>query len=1104
MLSWNLAEKREGTTWVCGKVVSDERDSRRRKKRMGEDGSVLPDEEDDDDDESDDDAIRETLEVWLQLVEVRSVALHFPPRQRSDSLLHSQRPSFTQTQFLTSLRSFANPAAPSSDRASSPPRRREPQQSSFSSSSTNRPILQRPPSQLSGDPVKKKRPRTDPRLSGGSSSFPAPLLPAPAPPPPQQQQQQLALPVIDPNVPLHQQDPRLLALLSHLIPSLAAQQSHSTAQPTRPISTSANHDAIAALRASLGPSSNSSHGIDIDVSEHGTAPTSTADTKGKGRAMPPPSLPPSSSAPMGGSKGKKSGRDEEYVAIEQGDSKGKSNPLDPNGCFNCKRKKSTVWRQKVGESGQRSTVCNGESARRTKGCDNGFANLLDLPLTACGVFYNKHGHHRSGKNERTSPVRQQDSAQGSKSSSGGRPLQGRLTATCESDLKKVKAKKVVSHAHGSARMPGMLPPPSPSKVIGPSSRSPGTNFGLWSTSGRGIMTSPARSPRRGHRNAAATAPHFGLATTSPVRGSYRPPGGGVGLRSGYESDGDGRGNSLSFNALFRAPGSPSPQRTNSSSGQGAKPIPAYLLTASPGTALDRILNDTNIDINSFDMPMPDAVESSERHEQEREEQRRHVPMEDEGADDDEHDLFRLGDQEGLDHALSLYLQSMSPIHKENARPPLGGDASANKAPRGLFDGMLESTNSTIDPATSTSVFAGLAATSAPPTTDVEFDSLLSSLRRDFSTRLSSNALTAPSSPLDSSSPCVQPRTSSATPGQKSKAPQSCGRPAPSILHSFIDGLVPALALQTEDGVGQEATPASDDDPWAPASPSEDATMTLEGFAASLRRVAADEASTSSTAVTSTDANKSSSNAYDLSHLLMLPTKTSRQLVPSHLIATSDVGYDFDGSLPPSSPPLLPSEAFPTPSEFDSVSGITPEELGLDMDDDEQRGGVISGGEVDRLKATLLAAMSGSTGTNEDEGSKNQLSALLSKLGALSDGAGAGANDKVSLDRSTVNKLLEMMSRNQSQQHLSARVGTTASNRPSPVAAPTPPPIRPSSSTEPATSGTAATSEGFDLFGDVGEKGHRLETEQEQSEQQQQDGDLSKMYASLFSEAAGFD
>lgn len=75
MLSWNLAEKRQGTTWVCGKVDGGGRDTeahRRKKRRLDESAAVagvlMDDSEDEDDDE--DEVPLETLEVWLQLVEV--------------------------------------------------------------------------------------------------------------------------------------------------------------------------------------------------------------------------------------------------------------------------------------------------------------------------------------------------------------------------------------------------------------------------------------------------------------------------------------------------------------------------------------------------------------------------------------------------------------------------------------------------------------------------------------------------------------------------------------------------------------------------------------------------------------------------------------------------------------------------------------------------------------------------------------------------------------------------------------------------------------------------------------------------------------------------
>lgn len=72
MLSWNLAEKREGTTWVCGRVAKDPAGSRRVRRKLNTTGSNMYDMEDPEADN--DDEITETLEVWLQLVEV-SVSL---------------------------------------------------------------------------------------------------------------------------------------------------------------------------------------------------------------------------------------------------------------------------------------------------------------------------------------------------------------------------------------------------------------------------------------------------------------------------------------------------------------------------------------------------------------------------------------------------------------------------------------------------------------------------------------------------------------------------------------------------------------------------------------------------------------------------------------------------------------------------------------------------------------------------------------------------------------------------------------------------------------------------------------------------------------------
>lgn len=69
MLSWTLAEKKEGTTMVCGKIAGSEAEARRSKRRKGDDGNAVADYLEDEDSESGDES-EETLEVWLQLSEV--------------------------------------------------------------------------------------------------------------------------------------------------------------------------------------------------------------------------------------------------------------------------------------------------------------------------------------------------------------------------------------------------------------------------------------------------------------------------------------------------------------------------------------------------------------------------------------------------------------------------------------------------------------------------------------------------------------------------------------------------------------------------------------------------------------------------------------------------------------------------------------------------------------------------------------------------------------------------------------------------------------------------------------------------------------------------
>ena len=413
--------------------------------------------------------------------------------------------------------------------------------------------------------------------------------------------------------------------------------------------------------------------------------------------------------------------------------------------------------------------------------------------------------------------------------SSNRSLKGQLTLTCEADsMRALNSPK-------KRRIGGLIPPPSPSKRIGPNPRhSPGMDYssifrsnGATSRTASGhIMTSPGRSPRR-------LAKSLGLgstmwAATSPVRGSAYTFGGGFGETAGAMSD------PYDFSAIYAGNQSPSPERHARGNSDS---IPTYLLTASPGTALRKVLSDTNIgiDMNGFnstdyDIDMKDTDPFSGGS-------RGGSGMHGEGED------------------LSFFLRS-SPeqrSEKENQPPTTGANDD------------------------------GMHSTTAAASTD--FDSLF----RGDSTHLSSTAFTQPSSPGPSlpSSPCVQPRTSSATPGQKGKGAATSGRPAPSIHHSFMDHLIPGLALEEES------------DSWTPATAGDDLESMADG----------------------------KNERYDISQLL-LPSHSSRSitaplLASRHHHRPTHPSENSDFDLPPSSPPILPSETFPTPSEFDS--GITPEE-----------------------------------------------------------------------------------------------------------------------------------------------------------------------------------
>lgn len=897
MLSWNLAERHKGTTWVTGRVTG----TPRKQPESPEAG------EDDEEDDSDDEGGDEALEVHLQLVEVSLCADWRTGWRGADHRPISQRPAFTQTQFLTSLRSFAQPApsVAGSDKASSPVRR-PPIASSVSA--PVKPIVGPP-----GDPIKKKRTRDS--LLPTRQLRPSASLPAIS----EANDQLAAL-----------KDPKVLSLLTQLLPSLAGQSSEAAAAPVpaelaTALGAGQGQALLPALRTLAKFYGFEVPGLAASTSEASAPlrPPPRPLNKGKGRASNSGDTPLASSsndafAQPSSSTSRQPGKAPQFTAIPTPEGRTDNfNPLDPAGCFNCKRKKSTVWREMFTETGEHVTACN-----------------------ACGIHYNRHGTHRT-KGTATSPVRAAGApSSNTRSSLGqkGRPLKSSLTATCERDLRKIKQQRRTT-------IPGMVAPPSPSKHVGPSLRSPNSIFrsgGGTSLFPKMAMTSPTRSPRRG------TSAFLGYSATSPISRSPRRGGGG-----GYESDGEARvgtGGGIDFAAMFADVNqSPSPAKRTSN-------VPSYLLTASPGTALNRILNDTSCDMNSFDMSLEDYPVTRSASRRAAAAQGSTSP----GGLPTRPSTPSLGDSLLGEHDLSFFLRSS----------PLGGPDK---------DHEKENNRPSHEPAfVGNPSLAHLAPTT--DTTSAEYESLLSSLRRDFENKFSSRAVTTPSSPAGSS-PCVQPRTSQATPGTKGKAPQSCGRPAPSILNSFIDSLEPALAQPLE---GE--TPASEDDAWA--GQSVERTMSYTDLSGAVHQT--DPMSYENMESTSGAGNGD-----------LFSVKSRRMVFPSHVFTNngqlSDAGptSDFDfGSLPPSSPPALPSEPF-----------ATPEEEGYHSDDDEVTQMGISShapgaeaGENSAL-AALLEAYGGAPSTSgEGASSTTELSQALLGHG----------NGKIQLDRSTINKLLGML------------------------------------------------------------------------------------------------
>lgn len=383
------------------------------------------------------------------------------------------------------------------------------------------------------------------------------------------------------------------------------------------------------------------------------------------------------------------------------------------------------------------------------------------------------------------------------------------------------------------------------------------------------------------------------------------------------------GQDYDFSAMYSGQQSPSPQRRSPRRIQQTSHAryaqnSSYLLSASPGTALKRILSDTHTDLGGFHGSFGQDMAMEEGRSVLHDEAAQGRPK----SGTDLSFLMRSGAEGKQDH---------------QSRPVLN---ASHTAPRGKA------------PTSGTSLLPSLSATDGPST---DFDSILSSLRRDFSTRLSSNALTAPSSP-PLSSPCVQPRTSSATPGTKGKTSTSSGRQPPSILDSFIDGLVPALVLNPDgSGIRGEDDDGSDGgSPWSPSDGAVDQDLTMMSLdpptASAAAHIFKRGGKVVERGVGDEDEHEQNDDGFnfDLSNYLLPSDFYSDPLLSASFgnihhqappddspyteshPSTSHSAFDF-GSLPASSPPdLPPSEAFATPSDFE---GITPDAEGLSLQEE---------------------------------------------------------------------------------------------------------------------------------------------------------------------------
>lgn len=223
----------------------------------------------------------------------------------------------------------------------------------------------RPSTSSSGDPVKRKRPREQPALPIPSAPPAAAALAAPfatGPPESSPATFPTSLPSLD-AAGSDPQDPRSAALLNQLLASFACDGTGGRpglgSAAVFPLDSPQLLSSLQTLAGYYGiplpgqpPAASSSAGPAFPAAAHQ-------------QAAPAPSGPASTAASASGTTSRRrSAKDREHFAAIDVNTLaappvGKQNPRDPSGCSNCKRKKSTTWREGTGSDGKLMSVCNG-------------------------------------------------------------------------------------------------------------------------------------------------------------------------------------------------------------------------------------------------------------------------------------------------------------------------------------------------------------------------------------------------------------------------------------------------------------------------------------------------------------------------------------------------------------------------------------------------------------------------------------------------------------------------------------------------------------------------------------------------------------------------